>query len=94
MDLDKLFILATDFESLTCECDCEDCFEKVAAKKGDKWKKMPKGWDKGSRKSYYKSMGKSVGKCMKKMKGNISDPGAFCASLKDREKKTTKWRGQ
>lgn len=93
MDFDKLLAFASEFEQLA-ECSCDDCIEKTAAKEGDKWKKMPKGWDKGSRKSFYKSMGKGVNKCMKKMKGKISDPGAFCASLKDREKKTTKWRGK
>lgn len=66
-------------------------FEKLA--KG-KWKKLPKGWNSKSRRSFYNSMGKgSVSKCIKKMKGNIDDPGAFCASLKDREKGTMSWRG-
>ena len=70
-------------------------FEKLAKakkKKKGKWKEMPKGWDSKSRKSYYDSIGGSVTKCMEKMKGNIDDPGAFCASLKDRATKSTKWR--
>ena len=78
-------------------CALADKFEKQAAarkkkkkkKKGKKWKKMPKGWDAGSRKSYHGSLvGKTqhpVSKCMKKMKGNVGNTGAFCASLQDRE---------
>ena len=53
--------------------------------KGHKWKKMPKGWQSKSRKSYHDSIGGFDG-CMKKMKKEMDDPGAFCASLKDRVK--------
>jgi len=28
------------------------------------------------------------------MEGKVDDPGAFCASLEDRELKTTHWRGK
>lgn len=53
--------------------------------KGSKWKKMPKGWKSKSRKSYHDSIGGFDG-CMKKMKKKMDEPGAFCASLKDRVK--------
>ncbi|KKN18083.1 hypothetical protein LCGC14_0959420 [marine sediment metagenome] len=60
--------------------------EKLAKKrKGKKWKKMPKGWKPKSRKSYYESIGGFDG-CMEEMKDKMDDPGAFCASLKDRVK--------
>ena len=63
--------------------------EKLAKKKGKKWKKLPKGWDTKSRKKYYQSLvgdtEHPVTKCMDKMKGKMDDPGAFCAALKDRE---------
>jgi len=64
-----------------------DAFLKLA-KKGKKWKKMPKGWTPKSRKSYWETItGKTehpVTKCIDEMEDKIKDPGAFCASLKDR----------
>lgn len=54
-----------------------------AKHKGNKWKKMPKGWTSKSRKEYYQSIG-GFDECLKDMKGKMEDPGAFCASLKDR----------
>ena len=41
----------------------------------------PEGWDKESLGKFWASMGGSVEKCMEKIKGNVDDPGAFCASL-------------
>jgi hypothetical protein len=56
------------------------------------------GWkDKKSRASkekFWKSIGGSVDKCMAKMKGNVDDPGAFCASLKDEIEGKETWRGK
>lgn len=66
-----------------------DEFVKLA-KKGKKWKKLPKGWDTESRKDYYESIGGFDG-CMEEMEGKMDDPGAFCASLKDRVKGKS-WR--
>lgn len=66
--------------------------------KGNKWKTMPKGWSRKSRKEYWESLTDGVKhpvtKCIKEMEGNVDDPGAFCASLQDRIKGTTKWRGE
>jgi hypothetical protein len=58
------------------------------------WESMPKGWTKDSLKKFWKSVGESVSKCSEKMKGKISDPDAFCASIKDKIEKSTKWRGE
>lgn len=62
-------------------------------KEASKWKKMPPGWKSKSRKNFFSNLAdESVGECMKRIKDHVDDPGAFCASLKDRVKKTTKWR--
>lgn len=74
----------------------------------DKWAgPLPKGWKDSSRSSFYKSMSdpEDVSKeaeeeceegptktCMKKIAGHVDDPGAFCASLRDRVTGTTHWR--
>lgn len=68
-------------------------FEKTS----DKWKKKPKGWDQKSLEKYQKSMTSSnilsgdVTDCIKKIKNQVDDPGAFCASLEDAIKGTA-WR--
>ena len=63
----------------------------------DRWKTMPKGWTDESRKKFWDSLTgdvkHKVTKCIKRMEGNIDDPGAFCAALADRIEGTTKWRG-
>jgi len=70
-----------------------ELFEAELQKEAAKWKKMPPGWKSKSRKDFFKNLsGESVGECMERIEGHIDDPGAFCASLKDRVKKTTKWR--
>ena len=58
---------------------------------GDKWKgPLPKGWTDKSRKKFWNSLTSAAPKhkvteCIEKMKGtDITDPGAFCASLADR----------
>ena len=66
--------------------------------------KYPKGWDRSSVQKFAKSVGgdpktkKWFEKCVKKMEGNISDPEAFCASVKDEvyggDKASTYWRGK
>ena len=67
-------------------CELAEKFEKqAAARKGKKWKDMPKGWTAKSRKEYYESIG-GFDECLEKMEDKVDDPGAFCASLKDRVK--------
>jgi hypothetical protein len=54
----------------------------------DKWKTKPKGWTNESRKKFWESLTGGVKqktkKCIKEMTGKVSDPGAFCGSLRDR----------
>lgn len=54
----------------------------VAHRSAKAWEKKPKGWDKGSMKSHWDSLGGSVTDCMKKMKGHVDNPGAYCNSLR------------
>jgi len=61
-------------------------------KKGQ-WETLPRGWDRESLESFWESIGGSVTKCMEKMRGKVTDPAAFCASLKDQILGTTEWRG-
>jgi hypothetical protein len=75
--------------------------KKAAApdKAAAKWKTMPKGWTDESRKKFWESLtGRSpkhkVTACIKRMEGNVSDAGAFCAALADRVLGTTDWRGE
>lgn len=56
---------------------------------GSKWKKLPKGWTDESRKKFWESLTSEAPKhkvteCMEKMKGKVSDTGAFCGALADR----------
>lgn len=57
---------------------------------GHKWEgPLPKGWTDESRKKFWNSLTSrapkhKVTQCIKRMKGKVSDPGAFCASLADR----------
>jgi len=52
------------------------------------WSKLPKGWTNESLKKFWDSMTgdvkKKVTACIKKMEGKVDDPGAFCASARDR----------
>lgn len=74
-----------------------------------RWEDMPKGWTPASRAKFGKSLtGVSpeceaaeddsmpgfVDKCMARIGDHVDDPGAFCASLKDRISGTTHWRGK
>jgi DNA-binding ferritin-like protein len=69
--------------------------ESLAKKKKIKWGKPP-GWTEKSVGQYSKKMmgGKEhpFASCLKKMKGKVKDPEAFCAKLKDVHKGSTKWR--
>lgn len=60
------------------------------------WENLPKGWTKESAEKFYNSLSgeakHKVTQCIKKMKGKMSNPGAFCASLKDLIEGTTDWR--
>jgi hypothetical protein len=53
-----------------------------------KWDSLPKGWTEDSLKSFWKSLTQEskhpVTQCIKKMEGKVDDPGAFCASTKDK----------
>ena len=54
----------------------------------NKWKGKPDGWSNESRSSFWESLTgdakHKVTKCMSKMQGKVDNPGAFCASLRDR----------
>jgi hypothetical protein len=60
----------------------------VTPRTADKWKKMPRGWTEESRTKMWQSLvGDSehkVTECIRKMDGNVDNPGAFCAALADR----------
>jgi hypothetical protein len=65
------------------------------------WSNLPKGWTKKSVEKFAKSLAdKGATKkgffdaCVSKMEGNIDDPEAFCASIKDEVWDTTFWRGK
>jgi hypothetical protein len=56
---------------------------------------LGEGKDAGEiRKRAWEGMGGSVTGCIAKVKGKVDDPGAFCASLKDKVTGTTMWRGK
>lgn len=62
------------------------------------WKSLPKGWTEASVKKFWSSLTgdakHKVTNCIGKMEGNLDDPGAFCASLRDHIEGTTDWRGK
>jgi len=70
----------------------------ASMRKADKWKSLPDGWTRKSRQKFWDSLvGNAEHKttlCMQKMEGHVSDPGAFCGSLRDRVEKSTAWRGE
>lgn len=62
---------------------------------------LPKGWTQDSLKKFSKSLTGKEGtkekffeKCVKKMKGKMDKPEAFCASVKDELHGSTYWRGK
>jgi len=64
------------------------------SKEGAGWGSLPHGWTKKSLESFWNSIGGSVTKCIEKVEGHVDDPGAFCASCKDRVTGKTTWRGK
>jgi hypothetical protein len=58
--------------------------EQILAEGGD-WEGMPTGWTQDSAKKFWESLTgdrkHKITKCIEKMKGDVDDPGAFCASL-------------
>lgn len=65
------------------------------------WSGLPKGWTRQSLISFAKSLTGKEGiqkgffeKCVKKMKGKVGNPEAFCAAAKDELTKSTYWRGK
>ncbi len=65
------------------------------------WEGMPKGWKQSSLKKFSKSLtGKKAtekgffDKCVKRMRGKLDNPEAFCASIKDERHGSTFWRGK
>lgn len=57
-------------------------------KEAEKWKSLPDGWTGESAKKFWTSLTgdvkKKVTKCIKQMEGKVDNPGAFCASLRDK----------
>jgi len=65
------------------------------------WEGLPKGWTRKSIQKFAKSLTGKTGiekgffdKCVKKMKGKVDNPEAFCAAAKDELTKSTHWRGK
>lgn len=87
MNSDKILSLASKFEEIIRHSSEEDMQDaKKKKKKTKKWD-LPPGWTGKSRKEYHESLvgdtKHPVSKCIEKMKGNVDDPGAFCANLQD-----------
>ena len=63
----------------------------LGLKTAAKWEgPLPKGWTDESRKKFWEDLTSrapkhKVTECIKRMEGKVSNPGAFCASLADRE---------
>jgi len=89
----KIVLADNGWQSLKQKEKQEQNVEKVAAG----WEKLPKGWTEESLKKFWNSLTGNVKhktkKCIRKFEGIVDDPGAFCASLRDRVEGTTKWRG-
>jgi len=82
---------------------CPECYEEMkkygirrinAGYIFNEWRSLPKGWTSESLKSFWNNIGGSITKCIEKMEGKVSNPEAFCISLKDRIRDTTHWRGE
>lgn len=65
------------------------------------WSDKPEGWTGKSIKKYSKSLVPGgakkenfFDKCVKRMEGKVSNPQAFCASVKDEAYGSTHWRGK
>lgn len=60
---------------------------------------LPPGWDRDSLEQFVQSLTGDTDDelftdCVNKMEGNVDDPEAFCAALKDEFLGTTMWRGE
>ncbi len=73
--------------------------EKIQEAEG--WSGLPKGWNRKSIQKFGKSLTGKEGiqkgffdKCVKRMKGKVDNPEAFCAAAKDELTKSTYWRGK
>jgi len=66
----------------------QDILVLAGVKEADKWQKLPKGWTEKSLKKFWNSLTgdkkHKITACMKKMKGKMADPGAFCGGLASR----------
>ena len=62
------------------------------------WEKLPRGWSMRSAKKFWSTMTgdtrHKTSKCIRKMKGKIDNPEAFCSSLHDLVAGSTKWRSE
>ena len=60
----------------------------VADLTAEKWETLPKGWTEKSLKSFWSKLtgdrAHKITACIKKMKGKVDDPGAFCGGLASR----------
>lgn len=66
----------------------EDALRLAAEKTSKGWDSKPQGWTEKSLKKFWESLTgdvkKKVTRCIKEMEGKVDDPGAFCASARDR----------
>jgi hypothetical protein len=94
-------------EGCGCEKKAVEYLEMVVGKYREKledmskragWEKLPKGWTAESVEKFWDSLTgdvkHKVTKCIKLMDGKVDNPGAFCASLKDKVEGRTEWRGK
>ena len=77
----------------------QHCSNKVSEAEG--MQGLPKGWKHSSVKKFAKSLTGKQGtqkgffdKCVEKMKSHMSNPEAYCASIKDELHGSTYWRGK
>lgn len=72
-----------------------DTMQFTATRLAKKWEGLPTGWTQESVKKFWDSLTgdvkHKVTKCIKEMDGKVDDPGAFCASARDRVEGTS-WR--
>ena len=80
---------------------CASHRKKKNVKEAEGMEGLPKGWTNKSVQKFAKSLTGKKGtqkdffdKCVNKMKGKVSNPEAFCASVKDEIHGSTFWRGK
>ena len=73
----------------------------IKIKEAEGMEGLPKGWTNKSVRKFSKSLTGKEGtqkdffeRCVNKMKGKVSNPEAFCASVKDELHGSTYWRGK